>query len=541
MREKTSTLYLSTQKCKALAKTIKHQRSPSWPPQVSLELPPRELADELVMHYVRTVESVYRVLHLPTFRDDYQSLWSSAITDQTPLLIQIKLVLAIGSVTYDEQFSLRASAVQWIYEAQLWLAKPQFKSRLSITVYQINILLLLARELVHIGEDMIWTSIGSVLRVAMYMGMHRDPTNMTKQTTLATEMRRRLWATTMEIALQSSITSGGPPLISPGDYDTRPPRNLDDEQLFQEQPEQKGDTELSDMSIALILLRTLSVRHKVAKHLNNLGPHGVYSDTLTLDSELKDASKNMRRSILLLSSTSSKATSDYGLDIAGFVMLRYMLALHFPFYGPALHETVYTYSRKTVLETSLKLWCAAYPWSIPNFDSSAVAVGKICLSRLTICGSGFFRSVAFLAGLIIAMEHQAQLGEEESVGHVPLGPDLLSVMEDKKAWELKCLEAGGCSTKGYMISCVLVAHCHGLARRLPHDELASLLVKTAEQAVEVCIPILQGKAGAAGDIHVLDGDPHDFSIPELDEEEWTAMVSRVFPVNLQIAPYLLCV
>lgn len=33
--------------------------------------------------------------------------------------MQVKLVLALGAVTYNDRFSLRASAIQWVYEAQL--------------------------------------------------------------------------------------------------------------------------------------------------------------------------------------------------------------------------------------------------------------------------------------------------------------------------------------------------------------------------------------------------------------------------------------
>nr|POE56172.1 transcription factor lepe [Quercus suber] len=529
MREKTSSLYLSTQKCKTLARTIKQQRSPPWPPRVLLHLPTRELADELVACYMRTTESIYRILHLPTFRADYERLWSAPITDQTAFLVQVKLVLAIGSVTYDENFSLRASATQWVYEAQLWLAQPEFKSRLNIAVLQVNMLLLLARELAHIGEDMIWSSAGSVLRTAMYMGLHRDPTNMTKQSTLVVEMRRRLWYTLLELVLQSSITSGGSPLIDCHDYDTKLPRNLNDEQLLEEHPEEQGDNVLTHMSVALALSTTIPVRHAIAMYLNSLSPHGSYSGTLELDTEIKKAYKDMRRILQHVPSINSDVSSGFGVEAAYFVVLRYMLALHFPFYGPALHQTVYTYSRKIVLETSLKLWCAAYPWSVRGFDANVALVGKMDLARITICGSGFFHSIAFTAGLIIAVEQQAQLSEEESLGHVPLGPDLFSVMEDKKAWELKCLEAGGCSTKGYLMACVLAANCRGLAQRLPQDELASTLVKTAEQAVETCIPILQSKAGiTADDIAGADEVSSDFPMAEMTDEAFDQMVSWTF-------------
>ena len=106
------------QKCKSLAKAIKSQRTPSWPSPPTADLPSKDVADELVDCYLRTIETVYRILHVPTFKRDYEALWVSNTEPNTAFLVQLKLVLAIGAITYDEQFSLRTLAIRWIYEAE---------------------------------------------------------------------------------------------------------------------------------------------------------------------------------------------------------------------------------------------------------------------------------------------------------------------------------------------------------------------------------------------------------------------------------------
>lgn len=103
------------------------------------DLPPKDVADKLVDCYLQTTETIYRILHVPTLRRDYEALWVSDTEPDTVFLVQLKLVLAIGATTYDEQFSLRASAIQWVYGAQTWFSEPEFKSRLSIQALQTNI------------------------------------------------------------------------------------------------------------------------------------------------------------------------------------------------------------------------------------------------------------------------------------------------------------------------------------------------------------------------------------------------------------------
>jgi hypothetical protein len=63
------------------------------------------------------------------------------------------------------------------------------------------------------------------------------------------------------------------------------------------------------------------------------------------------------------------------------------------------------------------------------------------LARLTVCGSGFYRTVAMQATIIIAVELRTQMQEEESLGRLPLRPDLFSVIDEAKTWCLKCIEA----------------------------------------------------------------------------------------------------
>ena len=122
-------------------------------------------------------------------------------------------------------------------------------------------------------------------------GFHRDPTNYPKMAPFNVEIRRRLWATVLEIALQSSLDSGMPPLISSDDYDTLAPKNIDDSEIMEDSeigPKAKPSTTYTQTSIQIILLRSLLKRLAIARLINHFRSKPSYEDVLRLSSELSD-------------------------------------------------------------------------------------------------------------------------------------------------------------------------------------------------------------------------------------------------------------
>ncbi|KAE8452705.1 hypothetical protein EG329_013964 [Mollisiaceae sp. DMI_Dod_QoI] len=530
MREESSKAVSGVKRCKSLAKFIKSQRSPPWPSPPTAILPTKDVADELVECYIRTTETIYRILHIPTFRRDYEALWESGTEPVSAFTVQLKLVLAIGATTYDEQFSLRASAIRWIYEAQTWLSHPNLKSQLTIQSLQTNTLLVLAQETVDVGGDSVWISTGALLRRAVHMGLHIDPARRPKMKTFAAEMRRRIWNTILEMALQSSMTSGGPPFLSLEDFDTEPPSNLDDDQLLAIDPMPKPEDEFSQMSIAIALRKTFPIRLAVAKLLNDISSPGTYEETLRLDAELRASYKTLCRNLQRCSSNSGPSPSQFEIRAVDVLMYRYISALHVPFFSPALHETAYAFSRKIVIEAALKIWYSVYPpLSITTAQphSDAASSNRNDLARLTVAGSVFFRTVAMQATVLIAVELTAQLQEEESLGHIPLRPDLLSVVDDGKAWCLKCIEMGETNIKGYLLMCVVLTQIEGLMRGIGKDANPELLVKAAEEAEERCMPILENMAAQGRGEGTVD-ELHQMSLNTSPDvmQDWDFMMSE---------------
>ncbi|RDW75429.1 hypothetical protein BP6252_06571 [Coleophoma cylindrospora] len=530
LREGTSSAWSNIERCKTLARVIKARRAPRWPSPPTLDLPSKEVADTLVDCYLRTTETIYRILHIPTFHRDYDALWESNSASKIAFVVQLKLVLAIGATTYDDHFSLRTSAVRWVYEAQSWVSEPKFKSRLDIQSLQTNLLLLFAQERVSIGGDSMWISAGALLRKAVYMGLHRDPVHLPPRSTLAAEMRRRLWNTILEVALQSSLTSGGPPFISLHDFDAAPPGNFDDDQLTTDNPVPRPADNFTQVSIAIALRQTFPYRLAVAKFLNDLASPGTYEETLRLDAELRSAYKVLVRTLQACSSSDTRPSpSQFEIRAVDLLMHWYLASLHCPYFGPALHETACAFSRKAVVESSLKIWRAAHPPSFvgaqPPTDT-APSDGDD-MRRLSTCSSGFYPTVSIHAAMLIGMELRTQLQEEESLGPVPLRPDLLSVLDESKAWCIDVIKAGETNVKGYVLMSVVAAQIEGLMRGLGKDEIAEMLVKAAENVGERCLPILEEMAAAQSQREGAVGGVQDVSLamPVEAMDEWDFMTS----------------
>ncbi|KAK2612618.1 hypothetical protein QQS21_001390 [Conoideocrella luteorostrata] len=529
MREQSCRATESIERCKSLARLIKAKRSPSWPCAPAPDIPAKPIADILVSNYLRVSETIYRVLHIPTFCEEYEAVWALNATPSTAFMVRLKLVLAIGAINYDDKFSLRADAIRWVYEAQSWAAEPRFKSRLDISSLQTNLLLLLAQEGVGVRGDNMWISIGALLRKTIFMGLHQDPSHLPGMTTFEKEMRRRLWNTVIELSLQASLATGGPPLLSQDDFNTEPPRNLDDEQLLAKEPMPKPDDEFTQVSAAIALRSTFLERLAVVKFLNNINPSNTYEESLRLDKNLRLAFRRLRETLEPYNSSHSRQDSfQFTVHTLDILLYRYLVSLHVPYYSLSLHDTAHAYSRKVVVESSLKIWRSVYP-DLPfqeNAADNATSVHRD-LDRLVTCRWGFYPTAMMQAALCIALELRAEVQEDESLSPANLRPDLLSVLDEVQTWCTRVIEAGETNMKGYILLSLLIAQIQGLRQRLKKDLIASLLYKTVDDAAERCLMVLEEHARdyieEGGDDTGLE---HVLPTPSMTtEEDWGFLIS----------------
>ena len=367
-------------------------------------VPERKVADKLVDHYFRTMESTHRILHTIHFKREYEQYWANPLATPTSSVVKILLVMAIGSCFHqeDDHISVRSMAQQWVYSAQSWIASPFEKSRLNLSGLQVQCLLLLARETNGVGGDLIWIAAGSLLRTAFQMGFHRDPQYFPKMSIMHQEMRRRLWATVLELAVQTSVDAGMPPLLSTTEYDTLPPSNIDDcdfSETTTEPPIPKPENTFTQSSIQIQLLKTIGVRLQISQHINNFRIDPSYDETLSLGSKIGNA---VKEATLLMSSYPANLPHPTVLhrNLVDIILRRFVLAIHKPSAVKSTKDSKYYYSRKICLDTSVIILSHS-----GSESGVTIEPGRMDdYTRLKFVCGGFYKEIFLAAGLILATE-----------------------------------------------------------------------------------------------------------------------------------------
>ncbi|OTA88870.1 hypothetical protein M434DRAFT_34661 [Hypoxylon sp. CO27-5] len=500
VRDKKSEPIVLVNKAKALARTIKAQRTPELNFKFGTNIPSREIADKLVEGYLRTLESVIRVLHVPSFKKEYESFWLSPESVDLSFVILLQLVMAIGSAVYDEDFTMRRSAIQWVYEAQCWLISPVPKTRLTLAALQVMILLCIAQEAACVGPDLVWIPVGQLMRTAIFMGLHRDPKKLPHMNRFHVEMRRRLWNTILELALETSIDTGGPPQIHPEDYDTCAPSNYDDDQITgdNDPAEYNPPEKFTDMSMALALRTTFSARLAITRSLNDINTQNTYDETIRLHSQLSAAYKSLSQYLQKFVFTDRQPTG-FQRRFGDLLVRRYFMALHLPYFGPAMTEPAYAFSRKTVVEMAAKLWSTVFPSAAinprprrpPPNDIGSAHSNRDDLERLTVCSAGLFRSIISQASMVVGLELQHQLQEDDGLGPPTPRMDLLNILRDSAAWIFNRILVGETNIKGYMFTRGLLAQAEALMNGLKGAELEEAIIRAGSEAVREGFEVLK--------------------------------------------------
>ena len=76
------------------------------------------------------------------------------------------------------------------------------------------------------AEIGLWLLLCMIVQLALSLGYHRDPRNFSHISPFAGEMRRRVWASIVQVDLRLSSQMGLPRLLKSQQSDTSEPRNL---------------------------------------------------------------------------------------------------------------------------------------------------------------------------------------------------------------------------------------------------------------------------------------------------------------------------
>ena len=470
-------------KCKLLAKTAKMGRPSmflSWN-ELNMEPPSREVSDQMVALYFRYFESSYRILHQPTFMAGYNQFWSRPDSAPIELKLKILLVIATGYSMQrhesKEHIRARATAWSWLYGAQMWLSGPVEKDRLSITGLQIYCLTILLRQNYNIGGDSLWESVGSLIQKAMQLGLHRDPKHLPPMSIFRAEIRRRLWATILEIAVQSSLDSALPPRITEHDYDTEPPSNLNDQELLESsvsiQPYPKKV--YTDTWMQHVLTSSLPTRLSIVQQLNGLNSDRDYENILALSCEV---TKILREKNSLLTNINHADCTVFHRNLVDYLLRRFLIPLHSSFAAKSRENPLFHYSMTTSIDASLSLIHHE-----PDED----------FSRLLARGGGPYREGILCAGTTIGIELLSQTEARRQEGTLYSGSTsraaLKRAIEELLAMASERIkQQGETNTKGHMFLSMVLAQADAMEQNICQQHR---ILQGIEESMRHCHELLQ--------------------------------------------------
>lgn len=304
-------------------------------------MPRRSVCDRLLRVFLSGSESLYRSVHIPTFMSQYERWWEGTLQSES-FLPQLLSMLCIGYRFYGAEKGLGPdrdsihipTACSLVRE---WLHNLRGKQLMDFGTLQAEVLLLMAQRMINPNNQDSWTQLGLIVRMAMTMGLHRDPSEFPQKiSAFWGELRRRVWYTILELDLQMCIQCNMPACVREGDYTCRPPRNVDDKELtmdMRELPDAKPIDQATDAQIQVFAASTLSVRFKVIEIINGLDTLTDYQPVIDCGNALEKIFEDMRYILLRKQPTTEEEATRQWLTKTTLDMhlRRALIALYRPF------------------------------------------------------------------------------------------------------------------------------------------------------------------------------------------------------------------
>lgn len=374
--------------------------------ELAKSLPPREIMDKLVDLFFEVYNPsmpVSYIVHQPTFMEEYRTHLENPKTLCNIWLCGLYSMLCISVTFWHSDPSLPAiyqdDPHEWAdYYYQLAarsLALGDVTNPLKGTLE--SCIHFLHAGLVRNENDITrtWLIAGDILRLAMRMGYHRDPSQYPHLSPLEGELRRRVFQFVHQTDLLCSFQIGLTPAIHSVEYDSKPAGNYHENQLtptMASLPQPLDDSEPSFYGYFVAQNRLFRVFGSIVERLNALTPL-AYSEVLDLDRRLNEAldqvPSHLRRSI-----------PDSTVDEPRLVLQRIELelfqskascVLHRRFMGPGRSDQDYERSRQACIDSALRiLSCqtalhANERWPQVEWWASSFQVHDFILADTVLC------------------------------------------------------------------------------------------------------------------------------------------------------------
>ncbi|KAM3513368.1 hypothetical protein MY11210_002949 [Beauveria gryllotalpidicola] len=325
-------------------------------PELETLLPSKEEADALVAIYLDQFEQIHRIVHIPTFKKEYEAYWTPGANKRYAAFTAMLLaMMAVTSTVHTHEglkfvgmmSSARHCAEKWIKAADDWHNSQSQKHRRLIH-YQVACLLYLAKRVNTYKKKRFWTGSGALIQNGIAVGLHREPSHMANKITIYNqEMRRRIWTTIQEFDMQASFDHGLPTLLSQLHYDTSPPRNLDDEDFDEyttELPPSKPAKEYTYSSFQNLARSSLPLRLELSRLLTGPTSDIDYDQVIRYTNDLTQEIDALPSWDTNVDPTVSKKNPLIAYTLLHVQLRQYIIPLHQPYLKLRKQNSKYQYS-----------------------------------------------------------------------------------------------------------------------------------------------------------------------------------------------------
>lgn len=309
--------------------------------------------------------------------------------------------------------------------------------------------------------------------------------------------------------LQASLDSGAPLAISFDDFNTKSPRNVNDEDISEstEALPYYAENTVTDMSLQLFLFKYLRPRSEIIYRMNgacsSFSQAEVQSLTLTLNRACRECSANLE------GNNNGDATKVFKQNMANLLLRRFLLTLHRPLATASrVGDPGFHFSRKVCLDSATAL---LLPPHNPDFY------------HLTLIGGGIFKSRIIHASLAICSDLIIELEELNTMAWPSTyGKMLVDVLREAVRQTAERIRVGETNLRLNMkLNVVLCrAECaeSGSSRQLRMIEAAQESLKMAYTVMQTRLCLMDGGRGEEGCLELSELDWQNLGISV--DEDW---------------------
>jgi hypothetical protein len=343
---------------------------PSSKEEILRQFPPKNTCDTLIARFFNTYnyDPALYIIHGPTFQKQYDQHWMNP--SETPVIwlamTFAMMVIALQSFQRvdDEPLEYQGRTFQMLRDYRrltaqsLALADPMQPINQMIETLILYVLGEFGRS--GDADATVLIGVSVIVRLASRMGYHRDSKYFPAISPFQGEMRRRLWTVVRQCDLLFSSQAGLPPMIRSNEFNTELPRNLYDDELYEDMktlPPSRPRTEPTPMCYVIYKAQLVHIYGKIVEDMQSLTPT-PYEQVMKLDQNLRDTQAEippifkMRPIEESLRDPSSLVMQRYNLDL---LFLRAQCILHRKYMARGRENSRYSFSSRTCVEAAMEM------------------------------------------------------------------------------------------------------------------------------------------------------------------------------------------